>query len=86
MAASAYNLCVLTALMNAAATLKDFLTQRPGFTNGYLWLARIYGERGDRPEAEAVLLRAQQVESLSPRGSGPGGRFAAEIKPAVGIH
>ena len=51
----------------AAATLKDFLSRRPGFTDGYLLLAEIYARQGDRPQAEAVLRQAQQVESLSPR-------------------
>ncbi|MGA9754736.1 MAG: tetratricopeptide repeat protein [Desulfobaccales bacterium] len=52
---------------NAAMTLQDFLTRRPGFTDGYLLLAEIYVQQGDRPQAEAVLRQAQQVESLSPR-------------------
>ena len=54
-------------LKNAAATLQDFLTRRPGFADGYLLLAEIYLQQGDRPQAEAVLRQAQQVESLSPR-------------------
>ena len=54
-------------LKNAAATLQDFLTRRPGFADGYLLLAEIYVQQGDRPQAEAVLRQAQQVESLSPR-------------------
>jgi tetratricopeptide (TPR) repeat protein len=54
-------------LKSAAATLQDFLKRRPGFTAGYLLLAEIYGQQGDRPQAEAVLRQAQQVESLSPR-------------------
>jgi tetratricopeptide (TPR) repeat protein len=54
-------------LKNAAATLKDFLTRRPGFTDGYLLLAEIYVEQGDRPQAEGVLRQAQQMESLSHR-------------------
>lgn len=33
----------------------------------YLLLAEIYGQQGNRSEAEAVLRQAQQVESLSPR-------------------
>jgi predicted Zn-dependent protease len=52
---------------NAAMTLQDFLTRRPGFTDGYLLLAEIYVQQGDRAQAEAVLRQAQQVESLSPR-------------------
>ncbi|MCX5893695.1 MAG: tetratricopeptide repeat protein, partial [Deltaproteobacteria bacterium] len=54
-------------LKNAAATLQDFLTRRPGFTDGYLLLAEIYVQQRDRSQAEAVLRQAQQVESLSPR-------------------
>jgi tetratricopeptide (TPR) repeat protein len=51
-------------LKGAAATLKDLLAQRPGFTNGYLLLAEIHVQEGDRPQAEAVLRQALQVESL----------------------
>jgi predicted Zn-dependent protease len=54
-------------LKNAAATLQDFLARRPGFTDGYLLLAKIYVQQGDRPQAEALLRQAQQAESLSPR-------------------
>jgi len=54
-------------LKNAAATLQDFLTRRPGFADGYLLLAEIYVQQGDHSQAEAVLRQAQQVESLSPR-------------------
>jgi len=54
-------------LKNAAATLQDFLTRQPGFTDGYLLLAEIFRQQGDRPQAEAVLRQAQQGESLSPR-------------------
>jgi tetratricopeptide (TPR) repeat protein len=54
-------------LKNAAATLQDFLTRRPGFTDGYLLLAEICVQQGDRSQAEAVLRQAQQVESLSSR-------------------
>jgi tetratricopeptide (TPR) repeat protein len=54
-------------LKNAAATLKDFLAQRPGFTDGYLLLAEICVQQGDHPQAEAVLRQAQQVEGLSTR-------------------
>jgi tetratricopeptide (TPR) repeat protein len=53
-------------LPGAAATLKGLLTQRPAFVDAYLLLAEIYGQQGNRPEAEAVLRQAQQVESLSP--------------------
>lgn len=54
-------------LKNAEATLQDFLTRHPGFADGYLLLFKIYLQRGDRRQTEAVLRQAQQVESLSPR-------------------
>ena len=54
-------------LKDAAATLQDLLARRPGFTDGSLLLAEIYVQQGDRPQAEAVLRQAQQVETLSPR-------------------
>ena len=54
-------------LKNAAMTLQDFLTRRPGFTDGYLLLAEIYVQQGEQPQAEAMLRQAQQVQSLSPR-------------------
>jgi tetratricopeptide (TPR) repeat protein len=54
-------------LKGAAATLQDLVSQRPDFTNGYLLWAQIYVQQGDRPQAEAVLRRAQQVEGLPPR-------------------
>jgi tetratricopeptide (TPR) repeat protein len=54
-------------LKNAAATLQDFLTRRPGFADGYLLLSEIYVQQGDRPQAEAVLRQAQHVENLPPR-------------------
>ncbi|OGR31566.1 MAG: hypothetical protein A2139_13855 [Desulfobacca sp. RBG_16_60_12] len=54
-------------LKGAAATLKDLLAQRPGFTHGYLLLAEIYLQQGERPQAEAVLRQALQVESLPPQ-------------------
>jgi cytochrome c-type biogenesis protein CcmH/NrfG len=47
--------------------LQDFLKRRPGFADGYILLAEIYVQQGDRSQAEAVLRQAQQVESLSPR-------------------
>jgi len=53
-------------LKNAAATLKDILPRRPGFTDGYLLLAEIYLQQGERSQAEAVLRQALQVENLSP--------------------
>jgi tetratricopeptide (TPR) repeat protein len=53
-------------LRRAAATLKDLLAKRPAFTDASLLLAKIYGQQGNRCEAEAVLRQAQQVESLSP--------------------
>ena len=37
-------------LKNAAATLQDFLTRRPGFADGYLLLAEIYLQQKDRPQ------------------------------------
>jgi len=54
-------------LKAAATTLHGLLAQRPTFIDGYLLLAEIYGQQGNRSEAEAVLHQAQQVESLSPR-------------------
>jgi tetratricopeptide (TPR) repeat protein len=54
-------------LKAAATTLQDLLRQRPAFTDAYLMLAEIYGQQGNRSEAEAVLRQARQVESLSPR-------------------
>jgi tetratricopeptide (TPR) repeat protein len=54
-------------LKGAAATLKEMLMQRPGFTDGYLFLAEIYVQQGERSQAEAVLRQALQVENLSPR-------------------
>jgi tetratricopeptide (TPR) repeat protein/nitrate/TMAO reductase-like tetraheme cytochrome c subunit len=54
-------------LKAAATTLQDLLRQRPAFTDAYLMLAEIYGQQGNRSEAEAVLRQAQRVESLSPQ-------------------
>jgi len=68
-------------LKNAAATLKDFLTRRPGFTDGYLLLAEIYVQQGEQPQAEAMLRQAQQVESLSPQDRG---RIAAALQNLSG--
>ena len=68
-------------LKNAAATLQDFLTRTPGFTDGYLLLAEIYLQQGDRPQAEAMLRQAQQVESLSPRDRA---RIAAALQNLSG--
>jgi Tfp pilus assembly protein PilF len=68
-------------LKNAAATLKDFLTRRPGFTDGYLLLAEIYLQQGDGPQAQAMLRQAQQVESLSPQDRG---RIAAALQNLSG--
>ena len=70
-------------LKNAVATLQDFLARRPAFTDGYLLLAKIYVQQGDRPQAETVLRQAQQVESLSPPGSGPAGRSVAKFRQPV---
>ena len=54
-------------LKGAAATLKDLLAQRPGFTDVYLLLAEIYVQQGDPPQAEATLRQALQVENLPAR-------------------
>ena len=54
-------------LGGAAATLKELLRRRPGFTDGYLLLAEVNVQQGERPQAEAVLRQALQVESLAPR-------------------
>jgi Tfp pilus assembly protein PilF len=54
-------------LQGAAATLKDLLTQQPSFIDGYLLLAEIYVQGGDRSQAEDMLRQALQVESLPPR-------------------
>jgi tetratricopeptide (TPR) repeat protein len=54
-------------LEGAAATLQDFLKGHPGFTGGYLLLAEIYLQQGDRSRAEALLRQAQQEENLSAR-------------------
>lgn len=54
-------------LKGAAATLEDFLWRQPAFGNGYILLAEIYLQQGGRPQAEAVLRQALQVEGLSPR-------------------
>ena len=54
-------------LQGAAATLKDLLAQRPGFMDGYLLLAEIYVQQGERPQAETVLRQALQLENLPPR-------------------
>jgi Tfp pilus assembly protein PilF len=53
-------------LQGAAATLKDLLSRRPGFTDGSLLLAEIYLQQGERSQAEAVLRQALQAENLSP--------------------
>jgi Flp pilus assembly protein TadD len=67
-------------LKNAAATLQDILALRPGFTDGYLLLAEIYVQQEERPQAEAVLRQAQQVESLSPRDRA---RVAATLQKLI---
>ncbi len=54
-------------LKGAAATLQDLLMRRPGFANGYLLLAEIYVQQGKRPQAEAMLRQALQVETLPPQ-------------------
>ena len=38
-------------LPGAAATLKALLVQRPGFTDGYLLLAEVYLQQGERSQA-----------------------------------
>jgi cytochrome c-type biogenesis protein CcmH/NrfG len=47
--------------------LEDFLAQRPGFMDGSLLLAEIYLQQGARPQAEALLKQALQLETLSPQ-------------------
>ena len=69
-------------LKNAAATVKDILPRRPGFTDGYLLLAEIYLQQGERAQAEAVLRQALQVENLSPTDRARGDRGPPEIEPA----
>jgi tetratricopeptide (TPR) repeat protein len=54
-------------LREAAATLQDLITQRPGFVDGNLLLAEIYLQQGERPQAEEVLRQALRVENLSPQ-------------------
>jgi Tfp pilus assembly protein PilF len=64
-------------LQGAAATLKDFLTQRPGFIDGYLLLAEIYVDQGARSQAETLLRKVLQQENLPPRDRG---RIAATLQ------
>lgn len=54
-------------LPGAAATLKNLLAQQPGFTAAYLLLAEVYGQQGERPQAEAVLRQALKMENLPPK-------------------
>jgi tetratricopeptide (TPR) repeat protein len=54
-------------LKGATGTLQELLRRRPGFTDGYLLLAEINFQEGERSQAEAVLREALQVESLAPR-------------------
>jgi tetratricopeptide (TPR) repeat protein len=54
-------------LKGATGTLQELLRRRPGFTEGYLLLAEINFQEGERSQAEAVLREALQVESLAPR-------------------
>lgn len=54
-------------LQGAAVTLKDFLARQPGFVDGSLLLAEIYLQQGERPQAEALLRQALQVENLPPQ-------------------
>ena len=46
---------------------KIFCPGGPALQDGYLLLAEIYLQQGERSQAEAVLRQALQVESLSPR-------------------
>jgi tetratricopeptide (TPR) repeat protein len=57
-------------LQGAAATLKDLLTQRPIFVDGYLLLAETYVQQGERPQAETLLRQVLQREDLPPRDRG----------------
>ncbi|MCL4502694.1 MAG: tetratricopeptide repeat protein [Deltaproteobacteria bacterium] len=52
-------------LKGAVATLQDLITQRPGFADGYILLAEIYLQQGERSQAEIVMRQALEVESLS---------------------
>jgi tetratricopeptide (TPR) repeat protein len=54
-------------LNGAAATLKDFLDRHSGFADGYLLLAEIYLQQGDRPQAETLLRQALQRGNLPPQ-------------------
>jgi tetratricopeptide (TPR) repeat protein len=54
-------------LQGAAATLKDLLTQQPGFIDGYLLLAEILVHQGERSQAETLLRQVLQQENLSPQ-------------------
>jgi tetratricopeptide (TPR) repeat protein len=51
----------------AAVTLQDLLTRRPGFIDGYLLLAEVYTQMGDRPRAETLLRQVFQRENLTPQ-------------------
>lgn len=64
-------------LQGAAATLRDLLTQRPGFVDGYLLLAEIYVHQGARAQAETLLRKILQQENLPPRDRG---RIAATLQ------
>jgi tetratricopeptide (TPR) repeat protein len=54
-------------LRGAAATLKNLITQWPGFGDGHLLLAKVYVWQGDLPQAEAVLRQALQGADLPPQ-------------------
>jgi len=54
----------------AARTLEDLLNRQPAFADGYLMLADICFQKGDRKGAEQVLEKALDVPSLS-RGIEP---------------
>jgi len=49
----------------AARTLEDLLNRQPAFADGYLMLADIRFQKGDRKGAEQVLEKALDVPSLS---------------------
>jgi Tfp pilus assembly protein PilF len=51
----------------AARTLEDLLNRQPAFADGYLLLAEIRFQKGDRKGAEQVLEKALDVPSLSQR-------------------
>jgi tetratricopeptide (TPR) repeat protein len=54
-------------LQGAAATLKDLITKRPGFPDGYLLLAEVQAQQGERPQAQDVLRQALKQKNLPPQ-------------------